>query len=121
MTTTQAIDFIPIIHDLRLTIRESPVQDGLATVTLPAGGATLFLSDLKIDQLADFGEKFKSLEREIRSLSLPFQKKELVLEPKQMLYLVDATTIGKRREFVVQVLGEEPPKQQGPAAGGKRR
>lgn len=118
--TTPAVDFIPIIHDVRFAIRDSQATDGLVTVAIPAAGASLLVSELKTDQLADFAEKFKSPEKLTTSLSLPFQKKELMLDPKQILYLVDTTNSGKRREFLVHVLGEEPQKQQ-PQQGGRKK
>ncbi|MDP2600043.1 MAG: hypothetical protein Q8P84_04825 [Deltaproteobacteria bacterium] len=118
--TTQAIDFIPIIHDVRYAIRDSQAVNGLVTIAIPAAGASLFVSDLKKDRLQESGEQFKSPERATVSLSLPFQKKELLLDPKQMIYLVDATGDGKRREFLVHILGEEPQKQQ-PQQGGNKR
>jgi len=118
--TTQDVDFIPVIHDVRYAVRDSPAIDGLVTITLPAAGASLLVSDLKADQLPGFAEKFKSPENRLVSLSLPFQKKELLLDPKQIIYLVDTTNSGKRREFLVHIFGEEPQKPQ-PQQGGRKR
>lgn len=117
--TTQHIDFVPIIHDVRLTIRDSQLSDGLVTIHTPKNGAGLIVTPLSKEQLEEVKEKFKDLESLHTSLSLPFQKKELVLDPKQMIYLVDVDSTAKRREFYVQLLGDTPPAQQPP--GGRRR
>lgn len=121
VATTEAVDFVPIIHDIRYAIRDSLASEGLVTITLPASGALFLISDLKKEQLADFAEKFKSPEKSVPSLSFPFQKKELLLDPKQMIYLVDITTAAKRREFLVQILAEEPQKQQPQQPGGRKK
>ncbi len=109
-TTTKETDFIPIIHDVRFAIRDSQVVDGLATITIPGEEAGLLIAK----EAPKEGPSF-----ELRSLSLPIKNRELLLEPKQMIYLVDRNNSGKRREFVVQIFGETPPppKQQ---RGGRR-
>lgn len=112
MATTGEIDFIPIIHDIRYAIRDSQIVDGLVTISIPADGSGLLVSPLQQNQL-------KHTDPYPISLSLPFQKKELILDPKQMIYLVDFSKSGKRREFFVQVLGDAPQPQQ--QTGGRKR
>lgn len=99
-TTTKETDFIPIIHDIRFAIRDSQVVDGLATITIPGEEAGLLIAKEVPKEALGF---------DLRSLSLPVKNKELLLEPKQMIYLIDRSNSGKRREFVVQVFGETPP------------
>lgn len=118
---------MPIIHDVRYAIRDSQMTDGLVTIHIPGDGASLLLT--KEGEPKNLRERFKNpagagLSAGVSSLSLPFQKKELVLEPKQMIYLIDTTAKEKRREFWVQVMGEAPqaqtPAGQRPPARPKR-
>lgn len=113
---------MPIIHDVRYAIRDSQMTEGLVTIHIPGDGASLLLA--KEDETKNLKERFKNAASSgstagfgIPSLSLPFQKKELILEPKQMIYLIDTTAKEKRREFWVQVMGEAPQAQ---AAAGQR-
>lgn len=123
VNTTQETDFIPIIHDVRFAVRDGPAADGLVTVSLPGAEALLFVSPLPQERLLEMKEKFRGMEGLQTSVSIPFQKKEILLEPKQMIWLVDFSTSGRRREVHIQVLGDSPPAAQGPgqAQGGKRR
>jgi len=112
VTTTSDIDCIPIIHDVRYAIRDSQINDGLVTITIPGSDASLWISQSQ--------EGFEKLsQHHCPSLSLPFQKKELILDPQLMIYLIDFSKTGKRREFCVQVLGDAP--QQPQQQGGRRR
>ena len=113
VNTTKAVDCIPIIHDVRYAIRDSQVANGLVTVTIPASGAGLMISERGKE------EEKNNLSRPA-TLSIPLRNKELLLDPKQMIYLVDFSDTGKRREFYVQVFGDNPPAQQ-PPQGGRRR
>lgn len=117
VSTTKEIDFIPIIHDVRYAIRDSQMTDGLVTIHIPGEGAVLLLT--KEDEPKNLKERFKNAAG--ASLSIPFQKKELVLEPKQMIYLIDTTPAEKRREFFVQIMGEAPQAQQPPAGRPQAR
>ncbi|MDO8527544.1 MAG: hypothetical protein Q7T03_07655 [Deltaproteobacteria bacterium] len=119
--TTQEIDFIPIIHDVRFAVHDSQIADGLATIGVPESGASLLVTTQSLEELLERKEKLKMVEGFNMSLSIPFQKKELILNPKQIIYLVDFTAQPKRREFYVQVMGEGPPQGQNEPKGGKRR
>lgn len=110
--TTAETDIIPIIHDIRFAIRDSQMKEGLATISLPEGGACL---------VAGQTVHRENLPCPQRSLSIPFQNGELLLEPKQMIYLVDQSTTGKRREFFVQIMGEAAPAKQPARPAGRRR
>ena len=110
-TTTTGVDFIPIIHDIRFAIRDSQAVDGLVTIAIPAEEATLLIAKEAPKEPPNHDQ---------RSLSLPVKNKELVLEPKQMIFLIDKGKSGKRREFVVQVFGETPPAEK-PARGRPRK
>lgn len=109
VTSTKGTDVIPIIHDVRFAIRDSQMKEGLVTVTLPDQGASLVVAS-EADQ-----EKKPNPQR---SLSLPFKKGELVLDPKQMIFLIDESPAAKRREFFVQVMGE---KEAAPSRGAAPR
>lgn len=110
--TTEKTDCIPIIHDVRFAIRDSQMKEGLVTITLPAGEAGLVLAPETIQEPPADG---------CRSLSLPFQNGELLLNPKEMIYLIDRAAKPKRREFVVQVMGEKAAAAAPAARGGRRR
>lgn len=118
VSTTKEVDFIPVIHDIQFAIRDSQVSEGLATINIPGGEAVLLVASE--EEKEKLQKEFKSGEGLfLTSLSIPFQKKELLLEYKQMVYLVDKSPSARRREFQVQILGEEP--KQGDARGGQPR
>lgn len=125
VSSSPAVDFIPIHHDVALSIRESGCNNGLATIHLPESGALLWITtEAPTETLQKIWQKEKRLTPTF--LSLPFQKKELLLGPKQHIYLVDTTDLSKRREFYVQVMGEGEQQeagraQQRTAQGGRRR
>lgn len=98
VATTKGTDFIPIIHDLRYAIRDSQMEEGLITFTVTENGAGFALN--------------KESHPPLPSFSIPFRKKELLLAPKQMIYLIDTTATGKRREFWIQIMGETETKNE---------
>lgn len=113
--TTQGTDCIPIIHDVRFAIRDSQAAEGLVTITIPAEEASLLIARAMPKTFDGHAE---------RSLSIPFKNGELILDPKQMIYLIDKSPSGKRREFFVQVMGEtapEPEAREPRARGSQRR
>lgn len=125
VSTTKEIDFIPIIHDIRSCLQDSQIKEGLVTIHLPENGAFFWLTtNAPVASLRKIWEEEKPFA--FPSLSLPFQTKELVLGPKQMIYLVDTMTTPKRREFYIQILGEGEPQgtsrsPQRSQQGGKQR
>lgn len=112
VNTTKEVDYIPVIHDVRYAIRDSQAVNGLVTVTVPASGAGLMISER--------GKEEENNLSRLATLSIPLRNKELLLDPKQMIFLVDFSDTGKRREFYVQIFGDNPPPQQ-PPQGGRRR
>jgi len=120
VSTTGEIDFIPIIHDVRFAIRDSKIQEGLVTISMPGEAAHILIC--KEDAKKSLQEKYKTLEgSSYTSQSIPFKNRELLLNPKQAIYLVDLSDQGKRREFHVQVFGESPPERQRGGRPGPRR
>lgn len=118
--TTQEVDFLPILHDIRFAIRDSGAPEGLVTVTLPQNGASLWIHpEAGHEDLLKKVEELKSHQQ--RSITLPFQRGELLLAPKEMIYLIDKMDSGKRREFHVTVQGAGVDKQEGTPAGGRGR
>lgn len=117
--TTKEIDFVPILNDIRFAIRDSTILEGIVTITLPEEGAGLWISAVTDKEILKKRlQETASLPQ--RSLSFPFQKKELLLGPKEMIYLIDKTDAGKRREFHVTLQGEVGDKPEGqPRAAGK--
>lgn len=110
VSTTKETDCVPILHDVRFAIRDSQIPEGLVTITIPGQDASLLIAPEGLE---------KPLEGCSPSFSLPFKNNEILLEPKQMLYLIDKTNTGKRREFFVQVMGDKPQPQQ-PQRGRRR-
>lgn len=89
-------------------------------MTLPQNGASLWMHpEAGHEDLLKKVEELKSHQQ--RSITLPFQRGELLLAPKEMIYLIDKTDSGKRREFHVTVQGAGVDKQEGTPAGGRGR
>lgn len=113
VSTSTEPDSIEILHDVRMAIRDSNLPAGLVTITLPSAEAGLTIGNPQDKEAA------RALPLS-QSLSLPFQNKELILDPKRTIFLIDQSKSGRRREFVVQVLGDTPPAPT-PAPGAARR
>ncbi|MBI1908936.1 MAG: YjbQ family protein [Deltaproteobacteria bacterium] len=98
VATTTGVDKINIIHDVKRAMRESTILKGLVTITPPAGKALLTVTteeELKAAGLV-----------QARSLTLPVEKGDLLLAPREQIFLIDSDPSGRRREFWVQVIGD---------------
>ena len=130
--TTKDLDVVSVIHEIRRTILEANVPDGVATVTVPAPGGAVTI----IEPLPDIVEKLKEALRifpgegvdtknrrkeEVpvwpriaaamlgKSLQVPFAGGKLALGPREEVVLIDFEMTARRREFFVQIIGEAPP------------
>jgi thiamine phosphate synthase YjbQ (UPF0047 family) len=120
--TTKGLDLLKIIHEVRRVVREGNTENGSVTIVIPSPGAGLTVLDPN-DRPEDLK---KTLEPHVASglikailpktLTLPFEKYKMLIEPWQEIFLIDYETSGRRREFKVQVEVETPP----PAAAGKK-
>lgn len=119
VSTTPEIDFIPILHDVRFAIRDSQLADGLLNIHLPDHETFLWI--VPEDDAKNLRTTFNPNDPRLTNfLSLPFQKKEILLSPKQMIYLIDPTSTQKRREFFVTLMGDAPQPTQAPGRPGAR-
>ena len=96
--TTSGGDAISIVHDVRYAVRDSQVQDGLVTVSIPESGAGVVIGEAP--------EEEREMLSKIRSVSIPLEKGELIMSPRETITLIDVKTEGRRREFIIQVMGE---------------
>ena len=127
--TTDEVDIISIIHEVKYAIRDSKGPDGLLTVIVPQPGAGLVLIpaiDEVLGELRTTLEVFATetgsakdrlkREREVgpiiqsailgRSLNIPFQDGELTVDPYDEIFLVDFVKKSERREILIQVISE---------------
>lgn len=134
--TTDEVDVISVIHDLKYALRDSKSPEGLLTAIVPAPGASLVLMpaiDEVIEELkasvqvfgAEAGTAKDKLKREInvgavvqstilgRTVHIPFQEGKLLIDPYDDVFLFDFEPKKGRREIIVQVFSEAPPPQQG--------
>lgn len=114
MDTTRDIDLLPIGHEIRRVVKEAAAEEGQMIVTIPFPGAALAVMETSIP-VADFKKTLKPfLENGLircllpKSLILAVEKRDLVTEPWQNIFLIDYENSGKRREFRVQVQWEAP-------------
>ena len=158
--TSEDVDLINVIHEVKGVVREAGVQQGLVTLVSPLAMASFVI----LDSREEAPEKFKKELEEFlkgdegdedsedldspppkkkgmgrvrpiekrssvvaatmtkglfmslmgRSLSVPLVKGELSLDPWEKIYLLDLSPEGRRREFLIQVVGE------GDQAGGRQ-
>ena len=129
VNTTPAIDVLTIIHEVNRSVRDSQVQGGLVTVTVPEpGGAVAMIEPLPeiVEYLKEAlkifpGEGISTKNRrkeEIliaprvraamvgKSLSIPLHRGKLVMGAREEVVLIDLEESARRREFWVQVSGE---------------
>jgi len=141
--TTDEVDIIPVIHEVKYAIRDSKGPDGLLTVIVPQPGAGLVLIpaiEEVLQELKTTLEVFATetglakdrlkREREVgpiiqsailgRSLQIPFQDGELAVDPYDEIFLVDFVKKSERREILIQVISEaagQPALGQAPVPG----
>ena len=118
---TKGLDLLKIVHEVRRVVKEGNTENGSVTIVIPNPGAGLAVLDIN-DRPEDLK---KTLEPHVasglvkvmlpKSLTIPFEKFKMLIEPWQEIFLIDYDTSGRRREFKVQVEAETPP----PAAGKK--
>ena len=127
--TTDKVDVISIHADVMYAVRDSGAMEGLVTITSPAGGAAITVieklpeaHDTLKEALAVYpaeGKKATTRRKEEidlgarvkaamlgRSLSVPLNEGKLVLGHREEIILIDCESTAKRREYVVQVMGE---------------
>lgn len=137
INTTSKVDVVSVIHEINRCLRESKATEGLATVSVPAPGAGVTVVE-PLPGIVDYlkeaatlfpgeGAETKNRRKEEvsvgpriaaamlgKTLSLPFSGGRLLLGPREEVVLVDFETEGRRREFNVQIMGEEPAAAKGP-------
>ncbi|MBI4237498.1 MAG: YjbQ family protein [Deltaproteobacteria bacterium] len=131
VNTTDQWDCLPITHEVRYAIRDANVPAGLVTVLVAGPGASVTLGEGLPEVVAGLrgvlkrwgepaqGGKAKDQWRQPmdveprvlaallgRSVQIPFDNGRLCLDPYSDVLLCDFETKGRRREFVVQVMGE---------------
>jgi len=122
--TTKGLDLIKIVHEVRRVVKEANTENGTATIVVPNPGAGVAILDA-----AERPEDMKkALEPQVssglirailpKSLSIPYEKGRLLIEPWQEVYLIDYDASARRREFKVHVFGESPPPAQAPGTKG---
>lgn len=129
VNTSKEIDVITITSDVRLAIREAGADEGLVTVAVPMSGAALIIAEPLTEVVSELKEAFKifpgegkeamtrrketvpigpSIKAALvgRSIVIPFNTSGLIMGPRDEILLVDFEASGRRREYVVQVMGE---------------
>lgn len=147
VNTTAGLDCIAITPEVRYALRNSTIPAGLVTILLPEGGAGLVV----VEPLPAVLEGLKSLwegwrggiameakttdlrKRQVAviprmlaaalgmSVHLPFHQGTLGIDPYMEIMVIDFDTLARRREIVIQVMGE-PAEEEAPAGapGGAR-
>jgi secondary thiamine-phosphate synthase enzyme len=130
LNTKGNADITEITHDVAQVIGKSGIQDGIVTIFTPSSTSTLTtieyeagcLSDLRrlLDQIAPAGKDYAHHARwgddnghsHVRAallkpfLTVPFVKGSMTLGTWQQIIFIDFDTRPRRRELVVQVMGE---------------
>lgn len=145
VNATAEVDFLQITSDVRFAIRDSLAKNGQVSVFVPGPGAalTIFepLDEVKdglkasLTALAEGEKKGKDKRKEDvdivprvlaslvgRSVAVPFKDTKLIMAPYEEIFLIDFEKKAARREFFVQVIGEDaPPQGQPPPRGAPQR
>jgi len=127
--TTDKVDVISIHADVMYAVRDSEATEGLATIIAPAAGAAITIIeklpeayDALKEALAVYpaeGKKATTRRKEEvdlgarvkaamlgRSLSVPIKDGKLVLGHREEVILIDCEATAKRREYIIQIMGE---------------
>jgi len=124
------MDVIDITERIAEAVRKSKINEGIATIFVPGSTASvstiefepnlvkdmknamerLFPSDIKYNHHETWGdENGKSHVRATTmgpSMTIPFKDKKLLLGTWQQIVLIDFDVPSRKREIVVQILGE---------------
>ena len=101
VNSKEKLELLPITHDLRYAIRDANVQQALLTVQVSQLGTQLVR--------AQKSEAQTSLQT--RQLSLIVEQGELQINKLEEIYLLELEEKPARREYLVQVLSAEEPKE----------
>ena len=138
VNVTADVDVLPLIHDVKLAIRESGVEQGLLTVHVPDGCGAMVLAPEGLEEDRAFRRWIKdwTVERKGQgepaslayiasvlgpSLTVPLEGKEMTIDVRAGIYLVDLTDQETRRQYYVSIMSESPPQQQGAQPRGPVR
>lgn len=140
--TTDDVDVLSIIHECKFAILESQSTDGLLTVVSPNSGVGFTVMPNipeAIDEMkasidifgGEAGEAKDRLKRDRaigpivqsavmgRTIHIPFKDGVMLLDPYDEVFLFDFDHKKSRREFIIQIISESPPAQQGAGQGGQ--
>ena len=128
LNVTAGIDVIPLIHDVKLAVRESGVKEGLLTVYVPDGRGAIVLAPEGLDKdreflrwLKDWVEPKPKVKEEQpkqqylgylfgATQTLPLAKGGMTIDLRSGLFLLDCTDSDKRRECCIAIFSESPKK-----------
>lgn len=130
LSTTGHADMHDITGEVARHVRESGLKDGIVTVFAPSATSALTTIEYESGALSDFGRLFDEIagpDREYRhnqrwhdgnghshvraallgpSLTVPFSGRQLTLGTWQQIIYVDFDVRSRRRQLVVQIMGE---------------
>ena len=112
--TTKGVDILNISHEVRRVVREAKVDQGWVIVMAPWEGAAFTV----MENTGKKAEKIKSTLESFLSNGLadcllsktqivPIRGGDLMVDPWQSVYLIDYEAAAKRREYFVQLYGED--------------
>lgn len=142
--TTENVDFIPLIHDVRYAVRDANAKDGLAVIFIPLSGAGVMILEPIVeviegirsafeifaegDETADDKKKVKiGIAPRIkaafinRQIFIPIKQGQIVLPPYEEPYLIDLEKKRERREVVIQIFAEAESSAQAGAQTGAQK
>ena len=111
VNTTNGVDLIKVSHEVRQVVQSMKGDQGWVVVMAPSPGAGLVVMEATNE--AGIHEGNLGLVRLLlpKSIIVPIEKKMMMMEPWQEIYLIDYETSGRRREFRVQLFSESEPKE----------
>lgn len=126
---TVSVDVVNLIHDIRLGIRESGIQDGFLIVFVPDGRGAVIIAPEGLEKDRELlrwlkewqQQKVEPPKRQYLShlfgatVTLPVIKGELSKDLNATIYLLDFTEEEKRREWRMAIFPEPPKKKEGRA------
>jgi len=135
VNVTDDVDVLPLIHDVKLAIRESGVEQGLLTIHIPDGSGAVLLAPEGLEDDRAFRRWIKdwTVERKGQgeppslayiasalgpTITLPLDRREMVIDVRAGIFMVDLTNKATRRQYYVSIFSETP---QQPQAGARPR
>ncbi len=122
LNVTEDVDVLPVIHDVKLALRESRVTEGIMIVYVPDARGSIIVAREGFDKEREFKNWLKEWTEAKKEapqksffsyflgtqVTLPIAKGGVILDPWHHYFLIDFDEKEGRRELRIAIFSETP-------------